>query len=777
MIDEVPVSKKQQLDLPALESAVYSALSGNLRTLNRSRLLVSWSDRLWATVKCCHERQLAEVVHGFHQKRADHSALYRGCDKSTLEAEDQLLSYTNDLRGAIDGSCDGLFKLMPPPSADCGSEATVLFLELQVALIRGVDALRAHIQATVSRLVRKEEGGEDSLFSNVRCRILRVYTHLLLWLHFSCFENNVLRDIAPNKVLHSVVEAYIEHLIHRRQYSLVALYASFLSRPRRVAKYASMMRQISPVAAQGQTMEDSIKPYDSYTADQSRVDDSATASEVLQLAQKFFQREEVLEIAKEVVEEARKGDSEGTVAADLDTTIALSPVRSHLHQLHTPGTLHTHTHRRIETPATHGFTETPGRGHGIEERSLVVSNTVDDTPDSRRMESLKWLCFSNYHRVAVIEANAFMRSLMLESDGEKTRQVHTLLWDILPEGCLEEGERQHDIRMSQMYESPDRDDRLISAEIDMWDAAASQMCFWRGFDVAVDRHMRWMRAISQFYETTSSMIGDSSVSQLKGYGYDIERAAKVALDGIRNTLLCYPEERASEAVKSMSALGYQDVWCRAIKSVCGSILVELEQLLATDVEESDDDISAQECKTLLNEVTAMSAELEAPVGSCHATESVSCLRDADCATIATSSLFDYPQKIQYALELLQAICHKFCFTRVYYDALVKTRDAISCVLENRKTMYLLSAQLLTTYIKVCTETAEVMETLQCKEQALDWYQRAVQLADFIAEDEHPHLQLYKSLKGADIKAILGAIHHAAMEILRLNSSRGFSIDV
>lgn len=47
--------------------------------------------------------------------------------------------------------------------------------------------------------------------------------------------------------------------------------------------------------------------------------------------------------------------------------------------------------------------------------------------------------------------------------------------------------------------------------------------------------------------------------------------------------------------------------------------------------------------------------------------------------------------------------------------------------------------------QVCTQTGEVMESLQEAEKALHWYREAVRVADLIAEEDEADAELYRAL--------------------------------
>jgi hypothetical protein len=623
-----------------LEVAVYAALSCNLPPLMGSPLVSSWTDSLWAVVACAHERQITAVISDFHKRRVAHSRLYPGSTKAVLAAEKQFLQRTEELDGYLDGNCDKLFRRLDKPVSSTGSEVAIMLLELQVAVIKGAGALDKYIQDTVmpyaiatleaaaptndigasdmesislSSPRRPLAGGhsasstaaaaDSNFFSHQRSRTLRVFAHLVLWLRFSCPHCASLQTLAPNKVIYVVVEAYIEQLIHRRQYSLVALYAAFLSRPRRVDKYVAMMRRISPNSTKHAiVLGDGGTGGGSTSTALTLNDDTATAVEVLQLAHKFFREEEVLEITKEVVEGARKGRRGWCDYDDLD-----DPNVSSVSMQQTPGQAQ---HKRSglysvplsqQTPLSRGVPVTPAsawssrskdspdfsrsaiatpfRGHGAMALTLGGgAGDGSDGNDASRLESLRWLCHRPDQRVsAVCKANAFLRALMLESHGSKTPQVRSLLWDILPLQVLEEGDVQQAGRTSLLSDEGRQDQ--AAAEEESWAAEVCQLHFWRGFDASVALFEQWTEEVGKPYKELPSMLGDATTKakSLAHHRPKVRQAAEGAVSGILAALTCSYRDPATEkhasandgaaerhSVEDLYASGFQQVWVRSI---------------------------------------------------------------------------------------------------------------------------------------------------------------------------------------------------------------------
>ena len=630
----------------ALEAAVFAALSYNLGPLMTSRLVNTWTDSLWAVVTCAHERQLAAAIADFRERRAKYSRLYPGNGKGVRAAEKSFLKRTEDLDEVFAGSCDKLFRKLERPVSTSGSEVATVILQLQVAIMRGTSALDEFIQneilpyaiatletadpsssdiapdmegislSTPAHIVRGRQratGGlaatiTESTHSSHKCRVLRIFAHLVLWLRLSCPNRAALKTLASNKVVFVVVEAYIEQLIRRRQYSLVALYAAFLSRPRRVDKYAAMMRRISP-SSSTRRVTSFVRdlPEGSATMTTSMAmsvsDDTASAAEVLQLAHRFFLEEEVLEITKEVVEGARKGKRGWCDYDDLDDAVSVVPSVSYTpaatlgrsglfsaqqtplaRGMQTPATAQSRRSQKspLSVPRTRDTIATPSRTDlSMTLGRIDGAGAVGVEDDSSRLEALKWLCYRPDQRVAAVcEANAFLRALMLESHGSKTAHVHTLLWDILPRQVLEEGDLQQATRTDMLSHRMAQ----AAAEEESWAAEVCQLHFWWGFDASVGHFEQWSAEVRQYYDALPAMLGSASlVAQSLGrYKFTIHRAAEEAVTSIVAALTCSHQITGSQqdesstagrhSLRDLFATGYQEIWLRATTAAYGGLL-------------------------------------------------------------------------------------------------------------------------------------------------------------------------------------------------------------
>ncbi|CAE7497394.1 unnamed protein product, partial [Symbiodinium microadriaticum] len=809
-----------------LEAAVYARLSYNLSPLLSSRLVSTWTDTLWAVVTCAHERQLAGVIAKFHDRRANYSRLIPGTTKAVRAAEKQFLKHTEGLDSTFDNSCDKLFRQVDKPLSASGSEVADVILQLQVAVISGTSALEEFIQTQIlpyaistleaadstihdisppdlngislsspAHSLRSQQrstaasgraSSADSSFSNEKSRVLRIFAHVVLWLRFSCPHREALKSLANNKVIYVVVEAYIEQLIHRRQYSLVALYAAFLSRPRRVDKYAAMMRRISPSSTRQAV---SIAREGDYLRDGSGVLSTSMAlsvNDVLQLAHRFFREEEVLEITKEVVGGARRG-KRGWFDYDYmdDTNVSIQSVantpastlkRSGMYSVslaqqtplsrgipQTPSSAWSkHSQDSPSMSRTRGTAATPFRGDLSMTLGQADSARPGDMVDSSRLESLRWLCYRPDQRVAAVcEANAFLRALMLESHGSKTAQVHSLLWDILPRQVLEEGDVQQASRTDSLSNRPAQ----AAAEEESWGAEVCQLHFWQGFDASVGRFERWNGEVGEVYEVLPSMLGDASLigQSLGRYKFTIHRAAEDAATCIVDALTCGHQSAdvagahdASVAdphpLQDLFATGYQEVWLRAVSAAYGGLIEHLGRFASREVSDTDDDLTPRESidalwkeiQDMVHEITSAAALF--PQGSVGSVASLSGLeRGGDGVDSALCCLYGSPSQLQAILAALEQIRNKFGATRLTYDALVKSSEVLASIIEIRKVMRLVAFVLLNSYIKVCTQTGDIMETLGDADRALYWYRLAVGVADLIADDEKPSMQLYRAL--------------------------------
>lgn len=223
-----------------LEMSIYAALSNNIKTLlEKSSLLTTWTDKLWALMKCIHERDIFTIIHKHRLMKKNYSDLFPDCDDKSLQVEQKLLKILDDEVGRLScGSCVELFKKLPPPATKSVESS---LLRLQASIISGHSAISKYINAEIIPFLTSKDGcgikGDTS-------RLYRVYCHFLLWLKFSASDSGDMSDLVTETSLHLAVESYVNNLIRNKQRSVVAPYLCFLTKQRRIAKYVELLHSL-----------------------------------------------------------------------------------------------------------------------------------------------------------------------------------------------------------------------------------------------------------------------------------------------------------------------------------------------------------------------------------------------------------------------------------------------------------------------------------------------------------------------------------------------------
>jgi hypothetical protein len=471
-----------------LEMSIYAALCNHTRVLLSSPLVPAWQDRVWVLLKAVHERDVARVVHLYRCTKAARSKHYTGCDSATINAELELANLAKAEVGHLSAaSCLEVFNKVPPPAGAKTAEA--FLLGLQAAVMQGRSGIQHYVDSTLTEFLQSDEPfpGKD--------QVLRVFCHFCIWLKYAHTDAAALPELVSLDTVYLATEKYVDLLIANKEYGLVAVYAAFLSRPRRIHKYAHLLRSMQAVSTSNRA------PADSGLYDGSGVAvQSADATEVLQLANTFFP-EDVMEITRSVVEgaHAQALTTVGSAAPHSTTKrtpaqVRAPPLRSLSSPLGGSGALlaspaarptvrfalaedevaaegasamdtstpsrfsvrhRTATPRPIKGRGTPGSANTPAPlaatpnvgsslqvlgpagDEGVEVRHVRL-RAADaaagiSAEELQQLESLRWLCFDRSHRIeAIKQANRFAVAYLLHSDGMKLAQLRLLLADYLP---------------------------------------------------------------------------------------------------------------------------------------------------------------------------------------------------------------------------------------------------------------------------------------------------------------------------------------------------------
>ena len=804
-------------EVAVLETAIFAALSTNYALLKESVLLHTSADHLWARIKCAHERQIVYISNQFRKKRRQLSNLYPGSTDKVVAAEDKYLKNTIQLQSALCGNSADLLRDIISHNQGSHSNISGLILQLQVALIQGKTALRAFIQNDIrafalqarakTGILLRSEGDKIS----EHCRLLRIFVHFLIWLLYSCEAHADLRALVTHDVLYVVLEAYIACLAYRQQYSLVALYCSYLSRPKRVASYMALLRIISPTSVrsdeghivpasvlfgQSSSLANSLSfsghenmtghfgaPSLTCMALSGRntglrgVDDDATAHEILTLAKKFFPEEDIVEITNAVVDQARKGeDGASQLSVSLGDSVRVFSSFKGIEGGKAMGNSSSNTLQGSQAALTYASqtastTVVPG----------VYNEGTIPVDDAERMESLRWLCYYEEHCAdAAKRANAFLRSFVIESSGSKTLQVRVLITNILPSNFIIAGTEY--LQMKLQGEENEVVKKMLE---DSWDADVGQLQLWKYVDWSVHCHEQFEKEMQNFLAKREEFVGDANaiVASLSSLKHQILRCATRCIKSVRKALGCgergvpadfqghqyFDDSKIADDEHAFDGRGgFLAIWSNSIDTTIAELL-ELLVVFASEVESNkqvldrevveDKSIVVQlmeDCTTALNQLEEHPISPELGVGS------------------ASASLFSPPVGLDMVREHLKvvevqakaAVTANFSTTSI----LEKVRDMLQSIIDNRMAMQIVANILCKHYLEVSMQTASMLEILQSPtSEVLQWYQEASDLAVLLA-DEAENMQLYKALRMGDLDLILSSVGVANVHILRMQKS-------
>lgn len=571
-----------------LEASVFGALSNNAVVLASSPLMSEWPDLLWVAVKTHHDRRMHRVLHGHRLRRARLSTLFPGCAPDELAAEEKYIQRLSKQQGNVPlpraGSSqahvlsaafcvsvlDMLRHLRPCPAAqsDSGCLAVdasftlVSLWRLQAAFIGGLATLKEHVAEmmeyfeTETVAVRGKEVRKYGRSSGHN-RLLRVYTHVYIWLKAAPVSHQDVRAIVSDDradCLHTVAQHYVNMLMHHKNRSLVALYCVFLPRAERVHSYVRLMQSLPAstrrIGESGSTVISDAPAME--------------ATEVLNAAAVYF-RGDLGDITRAVVDTARvigfdtPDESRGrrrnaaeyeaeddedarSILSSRDVTdvsdILNSTTKSKKVRYETePNRSMTMStvpdsfggnKGSVSFSANQSFTGSMTRLKASGQNEVAVA--VDDA-DVSRMDTLRWLCIDVQDRPeAVRQANAFIRQLLLESKGSKTNELRLLLGKILPQDTLAVAK---DVYSREVISQSSLDDLS-------WGADYSQLKFWYLIGDAFAAIEAWDVVQREFQGASKSMLGGNSVLQnsLSRFKPKISAACENAVLAISGAIRC-----------------------------------------------------------------------------------------------------------------------------------------------------------------------------------------------------------------------------------------------
>jgi hypothetical protein len=791
-------------NVAALEAAIYGALCNNVSVLSRSPMLTSWPDHLWVSLKVHHDRRLMSIVLSHKRKRAKHSALYPGCTPELLNAEELHLSRISNQNllsrfdktasaksqivkdGALSSSIDDMLRCLCTPDAlssgnnDSVSPTVLKLWELQCAIIGGLSSLRAHLNSFVESLDMDDMFAADTKNAEtpLKTRLLRVYSHLLIWLKcapaalpdLSGLASYGPADAEQNDInLHRVVSKYIETLISNKEPSLVALYCVFLPRQERIELYTSLLQSLKAssrrIGEGGSTFLSDAPTQD--------------ASQVLALGAKYFP-DDLKEITRIVVEHGRVGMSTFGAAAvsaigGASTTLNLSsstlPSRRRLTDFLAGQSMTEVEEGAIVVNAedSRSKRERVGEVKSSIVRATIANDLVTvDSVDVSRMETLRWLCIDVDHRPeAVRQVNALIKQFVLESQGAKTQEVRLLLAKILPTDTLEIANSVHSRQRSRADVSPIAEPSSLidvtshsgNPDIDelYWSAAYWQLSFWYLFNEASKEAEAFEDVRLEFEAAAKSVLGNEAVvrSSLARFVPKLEAACNRATKFLSDAIQCKP----SSPGESFSG-GIRATWAlreRAhVEHLC--YLLESAPLEDDGVEDNDSFVDGTLRDDFLglladafpergeSKADAILRSFSAPLLDKQIMDDLGVAADAFIAEL-NARPSEAPgagalnRRLQTAVRILNDVMDERRILLIIVGKIVGTWTQV--ILRILK-IFLLSNFNFGVYVnKILFATATALEQLHPK-RSLEHMQAVVRLATLIA-DEDPALQLYKLL--------------------------------
>jgi hypothetical protein len=742
-----------------LEMSIYAALSNNTKVLLESPLVKdgSWSDRLWVVSKALHENDVMKVVHTHRDAKFKSSSLYPGCDEHILRVEDELINLgdknldVKEFNELFDKSC------CTPSQYDSNGESFII--NLQISIMKGYTDMKIFINNSIKPFINNTV--DKKLIIPGHSRVLRIICHYLLWLRYNenFFEPTyVLKDLVSDSILFSSLECYIDHLIFKKQRSLVAVYAYNLSRPRRIKKYAELLQSI-PI----------------------NVAHSTEADEIIALAHKYFPND-VIEITKTVVEYAKDTSNSSKIQPSPKFVDYSSNVDMAIEdESNTPRNVHfennelnllrvetniksTPFRNRVSTP----HTRKPPISSSMSKSNVAsvfrsqsdnnkvitkMSREADLIPiniskrDEDQIESLQWLFIKDHHRIeAVKQANSIITRFMIESKGESTSVKALIIKysNYFQETSLGVGMRilnslKKEIDDDVNFDKDTNDRELAIEYCDLqyfsWESSICKLRFWQSYIDALKDIYEWRDEISRFNsELERSIVNTKEHIEmtLGRYNLPIKLVSQKCIDSIRRTLLC---ERYND-YDEYSLNGIYSVWQNAKNNYINLIKFSIKsgkQIKRTNQVKNLPQIYGDIIK-ILNEISFTPTSYVNEEGV--TIEVINPLKD-DIETLAEYCKYVEINQDDEAKTL--------SILNTCKQQLIDIRDGDIVI---RMTLI----NLFDIYIKICSDSATALQQISQLKAAHYWYSTGLRLETLLADDRY---SLYKLISPVDLQLILG----------------------
>lgn len=759
-----------------LEMSIYAALSNNTKVLLESPLVKqgSWSDRLWVVSKALHENDVMKVVHTHRNAKFNSSSLYPGCDEHILKAENELICLGDDSLNVKEFNDIFSKDCCKPLEYDANGESFII--NLQISIMKGYTAMGEFINNSIASFINKTV--EKKIIIPGQNRILRIICHYLLWLRYNdnYFEPNFdLKLLVPDSILFSSLECYIDHLILKKQRSLVAIYAYNLNRPRRIKKYAELLQSI---------------PINSAHA--------AEADEIIALAHKYFPND-VIEITKTVVEYAKDSSNNFTKISASRTFVDNSSYEDMTVEVdsNTPRNVHfdnndsnflhvektnialTPFKNRTSTPQT----RKPPISSSMSKSSVAsvfrsksdnnkvvtkMSREADLIPtsiskrDEDQIESLQWLFIRDYLRIeAVKQTNSIITRFMIESRGESTsvKALITKYSNYFKETSLGVGKRilnslEKEIK-DTIFDNETNDKDLAMEYYDLqyysWESSICKLRFWQSYIDTLKDIYEWRDELSKFNSELEGTINNTQQHiemTLGRYNLPIKLLSQKCIDSITRTLKCEPYNDYDE----YSDNGVYGVWQNAKKNYINLIQFSIKkgkQIVRTRQEKELPQIY-HDIINILNEISFTPTK---------------CVNKNNVTIEVVNPLKENIDNIDYIKELAE-----FCkYVEVNQDDEAKTLSILNTckqqlidIRDGDKVIRMLLVNLFDIYVKICSESATALQRINQLKGAHYWYSTGIRLHTLVADEKYSLSQL---ISPADHQIILDKCSALQMQML------------
>lgn len=204
--------------------------------------------------------------------------------------------------------------------------------------------------------------------------------------------------------------------------------------------------------------------------------------------------------------------------------------------------------------------------------------------DNDRLSRLLWLCYRDEQRVdAVSQANAFIRTLLLESSGEKNVAIRAILRHILPADSLEVGDMVLKAKTDRLIS--EKGDAVANMECAAWETEALQLQFWYAYDSIMKQAEDWSNVVRECEAVMSKTLGGKRVLQssvgrfrhhIEKYASSICREVEAALRGESPNAGC-----------DIAPCGFRDLWIRYEITALQKLHISLQELQQRPVDEDD----------------------------------------------------------------------------------------------------------------------------------------------------------------------------------------------